>query len=62
MRDYQRRLPVYADGDQVKYGSRAAGDVDGNIEVTECFAQLPVHVDLRKYKKERGGKRGPNER
>ena len=35
-------VPVEADGYQVEYGGGAAGDVHGEIEVTDLVRKIPV--------------------
>lgn len=39
--------PVDADGHEVEDGGRAASDVEGDVEVAQHVAQLPVHVHLQ---------------
>ena len=35
-------VPVKADGHQVEYGGGAAGDVHGEVEVTDLGRKIPV--------------------
>lgn len=47
-------VPVYADGDEVEYGGRAADDVQGDVEVAEDLGQAPhapIHLEEREREK-----------